>query len=49
MSRSLILCFDDTSDHFSDHCTNVRRFFEALEENRPDEQLCRYLPVIGTS
>lgn len=46
--RTLILCFDGTSDAFDDDATNVVRLFAALEKERPDRQLCYYQPGIGT-
>ncbi|KAG8911185.1 hypothetical protein FRC00_006924 [Tulasnella sp. 408] len=47
--RTLILCFDGTSDAFDDDATNVVRLFSALEKERPDRQLCYYQPGIGIS
>ncbi|KIO29804.1 hypothetical protein M407DRAFT_69939 [Tulasnella calospora MUT 4182] len=46
--RTLILCFDGTSDAFDDDVTNVVRLFSAFEKEDPHRQLCYYQPGIGT-
>ncbi|KAG8944216.1 hypothetical protein FRC04_002083 [Tulasnella sp. 424] len=46
--KTLILCFDGTSNSFTDENTNVVRLFSALEKNEMDSQRCYYQPGIGT-
>ncbi|KAG9016007.1 hypothetical protein FRB90_003866 [Tulasnella sp. 427] len=46
--KTLILCFDGTSNSFNDENTNVVRLFSALEKNEMDKQMCYYQPGIGT-
>ncbi|KAG8968004.1 hypothetical protein FRC05_001714, partial [Tulasnella sp. 425] len=46
--KTLILCFDGTSNSFTDENTNVVRIFSALEKNDMDRQMCYYQPGIGT-
>ncbi|KAG8921366.1 hypothetical protein FRC01_000289 [Tulasnella sp. 417] len=46
--RTLVLCFDGTSDSFDETPTNIIRLSAALEKGRPNEQLVYYQPGIGT-
>ncbi|KAG8944227.1 hypothetical protein FRC04_002094 [Tulasnella sp. 424] len=46
--KTLILCFDGTSNSFSDENTNVVRLFNALEKHKSERQMCYYQPGIGT-
>ncbi|KIO16383.1 hypothetical protein M407DRAFT_232519 [Tulasnella calospora MUT 4182] len=46
--KTLILCFDGTSNSFSDENTNVVRLFNALEKHKTRKQMCYYQPGIGT-
>ncbi|KAK1221590.1 hypothetical protein PQX77_015603 [Marasmius sp. AFHP31] len=47
-SRTLVLCFDGTSNEYSDENTNVVKFFSLLKKSDCDEQLCYYQAGIGT-
>ncbi|KAG8918945.1 hypothetical protein FRC01_001563 [Tulasnella sp. 417] len=47
--KTLILCFDGTSNSFSDENTNVVRLFNALEKHKMARQMCYYQPGIGRS
>ncbi|KDN39723.1 hypothetical protein RSAG8_08641, partial [Rhizoctonia solani AG-8 WAC10335] len=42
--RSIVLCFDGTSNHFSNQNTNVVKFVELLKKDDPEQQL----PGVGT-
>lgn len=44
--RTLVLCFDETSNRYNNNNTNVVRLFEGLEK-RSDRQVCYYQPGIG--
>ncbi|KAK7677647.1 hypothetical protein QCA50_015443 [Cerrena zonata] len=46
--RTLVLCFDGTSDQYDRDNTNVVRFYELLKKDDENEQLCYYQPGIGT-
>ncbi|CAE7205429.1 unnamed protein product [Rhizoctonia solani] len=46
--RTLVLCFDGTSNHFSDENTNVVKFFELLKKDNPDQQMVYYQTGVGT-
>lgn len=47
--RTLVLCFDGTSNHFKDDKnTNVVLLFGMLERNKPEKQLVYYQTGIGT-
>ncbi|CAE6533239.1 unnamed protein product [Rhizoctonia solani] len=37
--RTLVLCFDGTSNHFSSQNTNVVKFFELLKKDNPEQQM----------
>lgn len=45
--KTLILCFDGTSNSFSDENTNIVRLFSALDKTDMDRQMCYYQPGIG--
>ncbi|TFK52162.1 hypothetical protein OE88DRAFT_1711915 [Heliocybe sulcata] len=46
--RTIILCFDGTSNQYDGNNTNVVNFFSLLKKNDFSEQLCYYQPGIGT-
>ncbi|KAI0086458.1 hypothetical protein BDY19DRAFT_344031 [Irpex rosettiformis] len=46
--RTLVLCFDGTSNQYDGDNTNVVKFYSLLKKNITDEQLCYYQPGIGT-
>jgi len=47
-SRTLVLCFDGTTNQFSAENTNVVRLFSFLRKDNVEKQLCYYNPGIGT-
>ncbi|KEP53038.1 DUF2235 domain protein [Rhizoctonia solani 123E] len=46
--RTLILCFDGTSNRYNAKNTNVVKFVSLLQNEIPDQQLIYYQPGIGT-
>lgn len=46
--RSLVLCFDGTSNHFSKYNTNVVKLVELLKKNDPAKQVVYYQTGVGT-
>ncbi|KAH9044304.1 hypothetical protein EDB85DRAFT_1884840 [Lactarius pseudohatsudake] len=40
--RTLILCFDGTSDKYDEDCTNVVKLYSLFNKDHVDEQLCYY-------
>ncbi|CAE6511368.1 unnamed protein product [Rhizoctonia solani] len=46
--RTLVLCFDGTSNHFSTQNTNVVKFFELLKKDNPEQQMVYYQTGVGT-
>ncbi|KAJ8481473.1 hypothetical protein ONZ45_g15310 [Pleurotus djamor] len=46
--RTLVLCFDGTSNEYDRMNTNVVKFFAILKKDDFNEQLCYYQPGIGT-
>ncbi|KAF8598513.1 hypothetical protein BDV93DRAFT_609782 [Ceratobasidium sp. AG-I] len=46
--RTLVLCFDGTSNHFSKKNTNVVKFVELLKKNNPERQMVYYQTGVGT-
>ncbi|KAF8595477.1 hypothetical protein BDV93DRAFT_528641 [Ceratobasidium sp. AG-I] len=46
--RSLVLCFDGTSNHFSHQNTNVVKLVELLKEDDPERQMVYYQTGVGT-
>lgn len=46
--RSLVLCFDGTSNHFSDMNTNVVKLVELLKKDDPSQQMVYYQTGVGT-
>ncbi|EUC60432.1 CVNH domain protein [Rhizoctonia solani AG-3 Rhs1AP] len=46
--RTLVLCFDGTSNHFSSQNTNVVKFFELLKKDNPEQQMVYYQTGVGT-
>ncbi|QRW23944.1 hypothetical protein RhiXN_10268 [Rhizoctonia solani] len=46
--RSLVLCFDGTSNQFSNRNTNVVKIFELLKKDDPDRQMVYYQTGVGT-
>ncbi|KAL4250658.1 hypothetical protein ABKN59_005360 [Abortiporus biennis] len=47
-ARTLVLCFDGTSNQYDGDNTNVVKFYSLLKKDCTDEQLCYYQPGIGT-
>ncbi|QRW26127.1 hypothetical protein RhiXN_11204 [Rhizoctonia solani] len=46
--RSIILCFDGTSNHFSNQNTNVVKLVELLKKDNPEQQMVYYQAGVGT-
>ncbi|KAH9977574.1 hypothetical protein BJV74DRAFT_149377 [Russula compacta] len=46
--RTLVLCFDGTSNEFSKRNTNVVKLYSILKKDTPESQLCYYQAGIGT-
>ncbi|KAF8603537.1 hypothetical protein BDV93DRAFT_473173 [Ceratobasidium sp. AG-I] len=46
--RTLILCFDGTSNRYNAQNTNVVKFMSLVKNDAPDRQLVYYQPGIGT-
>ncbi|CCO31974.1 hypothetical protein BN14_06026 [Rhizoctonia solani AG-1 IB] len=46
--RSIVLCFDGTSNRFSNQNTNVIKLVELLKKNDPSEQMVYYQAGVGT-
>ncbi|KAF8594721.1 hypothetical protein BDV93DRAFT_611738 [Ceratobasidium sp. AG-I] len=46
--RSLVLCFDGTSNHFSHQNTNVVKLVELLKKDDPERQMVYYQTGVGT-
>ncbi|KAL0961461.1 hypothetical protein HGRIS_006406 [Hohenbuehelia grisea] len=46
--RTLVLCFDGTSNEYDSDNTNVIKFFSLLKKDDFNEQLCYYQAGIGT-
>ncbi|QRW15054.1 choline transport protein [Ceratobasidium sp. AG-Ba] len=46
--RTLVLCFDGTTNVYDDTNTNVVKLFSLLERNNRDEQMVYYQPGVGT-
>ncbi|CAE6361859.1 unnamed protein product [Rhizoctonia solani] len=46
--RTLVLCFDGTTNVYDDTNTNVVKLFSLLKRDRRDEQMVYYQPGIGT-
>ncbi|KAN0127605.1 Uncharacterized alpha/beta hydrolase domain (DUF2235) domain containing protein [Lactarius tabidus] len=46
--RTLVLCFDGTSNEFSERNTNVVKLYSILKKDDPKSQLCYYQARIGT-
>ncbi|KAJ7364923.1 hypothetical protein DFH08DRAFT_279685 [Mycena albidolilacea] len=46
--RTLVLCFDGTSEQYNGYDTNPVKLFALLKKNDFREQLCYYQPGIGT-
>ncbi|KII90919.1 hypothetical protein PLICRDRAFT_107215 [Plicaturopsis crispa FD-325 SS-3] len=46
--RTLVLCFDGTSNQFDDENTNVVKLFALLKKDDFQEQLCYYQAGVGT-
>ena len=41
-SRTLVLCFDGTTDKFDTDVTNVVKLYSLLSKDKVEEQLCYY-------
>lgn len=48
MPRTLVLCFDGTTNQYDSDNTNVVKLFSLLQKDNMDEQLCYYQPGVGT-
>ncbi|KAF8681348.1 hypothetical protein RHS04_03685 [Rhizoctonia solani] len=48
VTRSIVLCFDGTSNHFSERNTNVVKLVELLSKNDPSTQMVYYQTGVGT-
>jgi hypothetical protein len=46
--RTIVLCFDGTSNEFDDTNTNVVKLFSCLKKNSPNDQAVYYQTGIGT-
>ncbi|VDC07954.1 unnamed protein product [Peniophora sp. CBMAI 1063] len=46
--RTIVLCFDGTSNEYGTENTNVVKFYSLLKKDKTDEQICYYQPGIGT-
>ncbi|KAK2465387.1 hypothetical protein APHAL10511_002741 [Amanita phalloides] len=46
--RTLVLCFDGTTNQYGSENTNVVRFFSLLKKDDSALQLCYYQPGVGT-
>ncbi|KAF5380658.1 hypothetical protein D9757_007007 [Collybiopsis confluens] len=46
--RTLVLCFDGTSNEYDSTNTNVVKFFSLLKKDNTDGQLCYYQAGVGT-
>ncbi|KAI0064152.1 hypothetical protein BV25DRAFT_1800963 [Artomyces pyxidatus] len=46
--RTLVLCFDGTTNEFDKKNTNVVKFFSLLKKDRIKDQMCYYQAGIGT-
>ncbi|KAI0702283.1 hypothetical protein BC835DRAFT_1263977 [Cytidiella melzeri] len=46
--RTLVLCFDGTSNQYDGDNTNVVKFYSLLKKDATDQQLCYYQPGVGT-
>ncbi|QRV86492.1 choline transport protein [Ceratobasidium sp. AG-Ba] len=47
-SRTLVLCFDGTTNVYDDHNTNIVKLFTLLEKDNRDKQMVYYQPGVGT-
>ncbi|KAF9465243.1 hypothetical protein BDZ94DRAFT_1281484 [Collybia nuda] len=47
-ARTIVLCFDGTSNEYDGNITNIVKFFALLKKDDFDEQLCYYQPGVGT-
>ncbi|EKM49551.1 uncharacterized protein PHACADRAFT_265089 [Phanerochaete carnosa HHB-10118-sp] len=47
-TRTLVLCFDGTSNQFDGDNTNVVKLYSLLKKDNTDDQLCYYQPGVGT-
>jgi hypothetical protein len=48
VTKTLVLCFDGSSNEYDDDNTNVVKFFSLLEKDDFHKQLCYYQPGVGT-
>ncbi|KAI0041755.1 hypothetical protein FA95DRAFT_653024 [Auriscalpium vulgare] len=46
--RTLVLCFDGTSNEYGTKNTNVVKFYSLLKKDRAEDQLCYYQAGVGT-
>lgn len=47
--RTLILCFDGTSNEFDNENTNIIKFFDLLKKYEPEKQMVYYQPGVRLS
>ena len=40
--RTLVLCFDGTTNSYGNHVTNVIKLYSLLKKDKVEEQLCYY-------
>ncbi|KAK9898905.1 hypothetical protein P389DRAFT_40726 [Cystobasidium minutum MCA 4210] len=47
-SKTLVLCFDGTTNMYEEYCTNVAKLFQYLDKTDDTKQMCYYQPGIGS-
>lgn len=47
-TKTLVLCFDGSSNEYDNDNTNVVKFFSLLKKDDFSSQLCYYQPGVGT-
>ncbi len=48
MSKNIIICCDGTNNEFKERISNVVKLYQAIEKNKPKEQIAFYDPGVGT-
>ncbi|KAI0271808.1 hypothetical protein BGY98DRAFT_1091085 [Russula aff. rugulosa BPL654] len=46
--RTLVLCFDGTTNTYGNNNTNVVKLYSLLKKDKVEDQLCYYQPGVGT-
>ncbi|KAI0317709.1 hypothetical protein OF83DRAFT_1119936 [Amylostereum chailletii] len=46
--RTIVLCFDGTSNQYNTYNTNVVKLYSCLKKDKTDEQICYYQSGVGT-